>query len=728
MIRASKKLLATTKMITLIIALVLVSVAALSATETYSFVTKWGSFGSGDGQFYHPSAVAIDASGNVLIADSYNNRIQKFTSSGTFITTWGSGGSGDGQFNYDHAVAIDGSGNIYVTDTYNDRIQKFTPNGTFITKWGSNGSGDGQFYWPHGIAFDSLGNIYIVEQSNHRVQKFTSSGTFITKWGSLGSGDGQFDNPHAIAVDASDNVYVSDHRNYRIQKFTSSGTFMTKWGSQGSGDGQFDLPLGVAVDSSGNVYVADAENHRIQKFTSNGVFITKWGSSGSGDGQFSYPRGIAVNASGSVVYIADNENSRIQKFTSSGGSYTLDISLSGTGDGTVTSAPAGINCGSTCSASFAAGTSVTLTATASDNATFAGWSWDCTGTTSTCTLTMSAAKEVTATFNAATEEQGPGGNDPNYDGNGDGTPDRLQGNVESFHAANLQYITVAADPSVNISTISSVTTPDLGGLGLTTGNAGSKLPVGTLSFTLTGVQTGAVNQVKFYLPRGVVVNHVKKYGTSGWYDFDCNGKFRGTPCGEISGGRNNPVVTLYLIDNQLGDIDSTVGTIQDPVALLSPAQVTYTLPYLHTNPVNVTYCVISNMTADTSTVGVELTATAAGNMSSPTNDLITTMTTANKQINPYQTRMLTFNGKDISLDTNVIGSIPEVAPKSSLYGSYGASIVITSESTVDPVGLSCGSVPMACFQGDTLPKRNLVGYLCTSNNFGALGGTGVFTY
>ncbi|MBF0338837.1 MAG: DUF1566 domain-containing protein [Nitrospirae bacterium] len=327
-----------------------------------------------------------------------------------------------------------------------------------------------------------------------------------------------------------------------------------------------------------------------------------------------------------------------------------------------------------------------------------------------------------------TEEQGPGGNDPNYDGNGDGTPDRLQGNVESFHAANSQYITVAADPSVNISTISSVTTPDLGGLGLTTGNASTKLPVGTLSFTLTGVQTGTVNQVKFYLPRGVVVNHVKKYGTSGWYDFDCNGKFRGTPCGEISGGRNNLVVTLYLIDNQLGDIDSTVGTIQDPVALLSPAQVTYTLPYLHTNPVNVTYCVISNMTADTSTVGVELTATAAGNMSGPTNDLISTMTTANKQINAYQTRMLTFNGKDISLDTNVIGSIPEVAPKSSLYGSYGASIVITSESTVDPVGLSCGSVPMACFQGNTLPKRNLVGYLCRSNNLGALGGTGVFTY
>ncbi len=437
---------------------------------------------------------------------------------------------------------------------------------------------------------------------------------------------------------------------------------------------------------------------------------------------YMYVGGVYASGKGNGNYVWPVRSGQVDNLVN------LAISISGTGDGTVTSSPAGINCGSTCSASFATGTSVTLTATASDNATFAGWSSDCTGTTSTCTVTMSAAKSVMATFNTATEEQGPNGNDPNYDGNGDSTPDRLQGNVESFHAANSQYITVAADPSVNISTISSVTTPDLGGLGLTTGNAGSKLPVGTLSFTLTGVQAGVVNQVKIYMPRGIVVNHVKKYGTGGWYDFDCNGKFRGTPCGEISGGRNNLVVTLYLIDNQPGDNDSTVGTIQDPVALLSPAQVTYTLPYLHTNPVNVTYCVISNMTADTATVAVELTATAAGNMSGPTNDLISTMTTANKEINAYQTRMLTFNGKDISLDTNAIGSIPEVAPKASLYGAYGASIVITSESAVDPVGLSCGSVPMACFQGDTLPKRNLVGYLCQSNNLGAVGGTAVYTY
>jgi tripartite motif-containing protein 71 len=90
-----------------------------------SFITKWGSFGKGDGQFNLPHGVALDSSDNVYVADTFTHRIQKFDSEGTFITKWGSKGEADGQFNFPTGVALDSSGNVYVTDIENNRIQKF---------------------------------------------------------------------------------------------------------------------------------------------------------------------------------------------------------------------------------------------------------------------------------------------------------------------------------------------------------------------------------------------------------------------------------------------------------------------------------------------------------------------------------------------------------------------------------------------------------------------------
>jgi DNA-binding beta-propeller fold protein YncE len=303
-------------------------VQAKLAPFKYEFVTKWGSYGSGDYQFYYPFGVAVDSSGNVYVADTGNKRIMKFNSNGSFLTKWGSVGSGDYQFNHPEGVAVDSSGNVYVADTDNHRIMKFTSNGSFITKWGSYGSGDYQFYYPSGVAVDGSGNVYVADGMNHRIMKFTSNGSFITKWGSKGSGDYQFDGPSGVAVDSSGNVYVADSLNHRIMKFTSNGSFITKWGSLGSGDYQFEYPYKVAVDSSGNVYVADSLNHRIMKFTSNGSFITKWGSFGSGDYQFYFPCGVAVDSSGNV-YVADTYNHRIMKFRiSSQTTFQVNISYS----------------------------------------------------------------------------------------------------------------------------------------------------------------------------------------------------------------------------------------------------------------------------------------------------------------------------------------------------------------------------------------------------------------
>ena len=106
------------------------------------FITKWGESGKDQRQFFISYGIATDSSGNVYVADTGNNRIQKFSSNG-HITKWGESGSDAGQFNSPSGIATDSSGNVYVADTVNNRIQKFSSNGTFILEWGESGSAAG---------------------------------------------------------------------------------------------------------------------------------------------------------------------------------------------------------------------------------------------------------------------------------------------------------------------------------------------------------------------------------------------------------------------------------------------------------------------------------------------------------------------------------------------------------------------------------------------------------
>ena len=168
-------------------------------------------------------------------------------------------------------MASDGS--VYVADTMNNRVQKFTSEGAFISKWGDKGTGDGQFKYPWGIAVSSDGSVYVSEQINNRIQKFTSAGVFISKWGTAGDNDGEFNYPRGVAVASDSSVYVTDTNNNRVQKFTSEGKFVTKWGTLGDGDGEFNEPYGVAVASDGSVYVSEYGNDRVQKFSVGGVSI-----------------------------------------------------------------------------------------------------------------------------------------------------------------------------------------------------------------------------------------------------------------------------------------------------------------------------------------------------------------------------------------------------------------------------------------------------------------------
>jgi hypothetical protein len=235
------------------------------------FQFKFATGGSSTGAVVSPFGLAVAASGDIYLTDGFSERtngyVQKFDSAGTFITSWGTMGSGSGQFIAGAGgVAVDSTGNVYVADPGNHRIQKFTSGGAFITSWGGIGSGNGQLSGPSGVAIDASDNVYVADTGNHRVQVFTTAGAFVRKWGSNGSGDGQFNSPRALAVDGSGNVHVADTGNSRVQKFDSIGTFLSSCGSFGTGNEEFNEPQGIAADSIGNVYVADTSNDRVQKF------------------------------------------------------------------------------------------------------------------------------------------------------------------------------------------------------------------------------------------------------------------------------------------------------------------------------------------------------------------------------------------------------------------------------------------------------------------------------
>jgi DNA-binding beta-propeller fold protein YncE len=114
-------------------------------------------------------------------------------------------------------VALDASGNVYVADGANSRVQKFTGSGTYLAQWAMHGVG---FVYPTGIAVDASGNIFVAGGAvRSMVQEFSSDGAFVVEWGTLGSGVGEFAGPFGLDLDDRGSVYVADTDNHRVQQF-----------------------------------------------------------------------------------------------------------------------------------------------------------------------------------------------------------------------------------------------------------------------------------------------------------------------------------------------------------------------------------------------------------------------------------------------------------------------------------------------------------------------------
>ena len=349
-------------------------------TKDGVFVSEFGTEGTGNGEFRHPTGITTDSSGRIYVMDGDNERGQVFSSNGTFLFTFGGPGSGDGQFTAPQDVLIKANGNIVVASQNSRKIQEFDSEGNWVTSWGEGGSSAWQFLAPRGLSQDSSGNIYVSDWTLKSIQKFTSTGTYVSSVRNSGNVSGKLTVPTAVAYDSIGNLYVLDNGAYeaRVQKFTNAGTYLstiiepedmdiasyrmkikndelyiTEYhgfkkfdlngnllltvAADGTGDGQFINARGIDVDSSGNIYVADGENARIQKFDSAGNYLAQWGTRGTGNGQFGWPEELIIDGSDNI-YVADNQwsgatdNTRIQVFNTSG-VYQRTIGSFGSDDG-----------------------------------------------------------------------------------------------------------------------------------------------------------------------------------------------------------------------------------------------------------------------------------------------------------------------------------------------------------------------------------------------------------
>lgn len=302
-----------------------------------------GQAGKAPGQFALPDGIGVDNAGNVWVADSQNNRIQRFDLKGEVLPFPAFAKRGwsqePGRFKLPYDVDADALGNLFVADTQNHRIQKFSPDGRFIRKWGRNGGdgtagvGPGEMDQPRGLVVDPFGNVWVADHENARVLKFTGDGKLLLTLGanggdgSYGDGVGEFNSPRGLCTDPAGTIYVADDVNHRIVKLANDdGRVLATFGKPGgpvsgfgTGPGEFKLPYGCAVDDRGHLWVADTNNNRTVELTTDGLWIRNWGvnggdgTGGEGPGEFEEPYNAGSDCAGNV-YVSDEDNHRVQVF------------------------------------------------------------------------------------------------------------------------------------------------------------------------------------------------------------------------------------------------------------------------------------------------------------------------------------------------------------------------------------------------------------------------------
>jgi YD repeat-containing protein len=315
-------------------------------------LTKFGSKGTGDGQFENPRGIAIDPKGNVWVADTDNWRVQEFNPKGEFVRKFGSEGTENSPFWYPDALATDSEGHIWVADEGSDRVQEFSATGTNLGQFGTPGNSDGQMSEPEGVTVESEGTLWVADSGNNRLEKWLiprfaleHSSVYVSSMVGSGSEGGELAHPGDVALGPEGSLWVADRTNNRVEEFDREGEFIEAFGEEvnktaveaggseaekslcaaASGDacqagkadsakGALKRPASLAIDTEGDIWVADRGNSRIEEFDMKGKYLSQFGAKGSGKGQFLEPEGLAIDSHGNI-WVADTYNGRVQEFS-----------------------------------------------------------------------------------------------------------------------------------------------------------------------------------------------------------------------------------------------------------------------------------------------------------------------------------------------------------------------------------------------------------------------------
>lgn len=302
-----------------------------------------------------PIGVAVDAAGDVYVADTGNNRVEKVTPAGVLTIIAGNGTAGpptvgyalDSALNHPAGLALDDAGNLYIDDIANNRVEKLTPAGVLSVVAGTGVSGPAtpgpatgsELNSPSGVAVASDGTLYIADTSNLQIEKVTPAGVLSVVAGNGTRGPANpgratsspLNYPTGVAVDGAGTFYIADQTNSEVEKVTADGQLSLFAGIADMGgpptpgpatSSNLYNPFGVAVDAAGDVYIGDTANHQVEKVAPAGVLSVIAGTGSVGppnsgpavSSRLANPYQVAVDASG-AVYIADSFNNRVEKVT-----------------------------------------------------------------------------------------------------------------------------------------------------------------------------------------------------------------------------------------------------------------------------------------------------------------------------------------------------------------------------------------------------------------------------